>query len=274
MTAGRNGRILREEKTGEGRFLRRTRKEEPMIFYFSGTGNSRWAAQQLAKRLGDTARDILEPGGRPAALEAEERVGLVFPVYAWGVPGPVLSFARSLPKTDAFRFGVCTCGSEAGHTMKKLAELLPLQSSYSLVMPNNYILASDVESRAVIQRKIAAAEAAIERMAGEIREKKPVYRVTEGTFAALKSGLVHEGFKRFASGTMRFYASDACNGCGLCARECPSKAISMAEGKPFWVKKSCCQCLRCINACPRRAIQCGKGTQKRGRYTFETMANK
>lgn len=254
--------------------FRWTERKKLMIFYFSGTGNSRWAAQQLAERLGDTARDILKLDGEPAALEAEERIGLVFPVYAWGVPGLVLSFARSLPKTEAFRFGVCTCGSEAGYTMKKLAKVLPLQSSYSLVMPNNYILASDVESGAVIQEKIAAAEAAIERMAGEIREKKPVCRVEEGAFAALKSGPVHEGFERFASGTKGFYASDACNGCGLCARDCPSEAISMTAGKPVWIRKTCCQCLRCINACPRQAIQYGKDTRKRGRYTFEKSAGR
>ena len=29
-----------------------------MIFYFSGTGNSAWAARQLAKRTGDVACDI------------------------------------------------------------------------------------------------------------------------------------------------------------------------------------------------------------------------
>ena len=31
-----------------------------MIFYFSGTGNSRWAAQTLAESLGDTAKSILD----------------------------------------------------------------------------------------------------------------------------------------------------------------------------------------------------------------------
>ena len=31
-----------------------------MIFYFSGTGNSRWVAESLGKRLGDAVEDIAD----------------------------------------------------------------------------------------------------------------------------------------------------------------------------------------------------------------------
>ena len=84
-----------------------------MIFYFSGTGNSRWVARTLADRMGDRACDLIGLDPIPD-LQGESRVGLVFPVYAWGVPGVVADFAARLPKTDAFTFGVGTCGAEAG----------------------------------------------------------------------------------------------------------------------------------------------------------------
>ena len=104
-------------------------------------------------------------------------------------------------------------------------------------------------------------------MAQEIRRQEKVYRVREGTMAGLKSGLVNFGFNRFARSAKPFFAGDRCNGCGLCAANCPAHAITLREGKPVWAAQ-CCQCLRCINQCPRQAIQYGKATAGRRRYTI------
>lgn len=58
-----------------------------MIFYFSGTGNSRYVAEHIAVHTGDRALDIcgLNPGGSITA-ETADSIGFVFPVYSWGVP--------------------------------------------------------------------------------------------------------------------------------------------------------------------------------------------
>ena len=237
-----------------------------MIFYFSGTGNSRWAARQLAALTGDKAADLSKLKHAPD-LRGEKQVGLVFPVYAWGPPEPVLAFVKTLGKTDAFSFGVCTCGSEVGHALKKLAQVFPLQSSYSLVMPNNYVIGGDVDDRETARRKIDRARDQLQRIAREILDRKPVYRVEEGPMAGLKSGLVNFGFNQFARSTKSFYVTDACISCGLCAKNCPAGTITLVNGKPAWSKR-CYQCLRCINECPQQAIQYGKGTEARGRYTI------
>lgn len=238
-----------------------------MIFYFSGTGNSRWAAERIAALTGDEARDISRLANIPD-LSKETRIGLVFTIYAWGVPEPMLTFVKTLGKPDAFSFGVCTCGEEAGLAMKKLARLYPLRSSYSLVMPNNYILGADVDDEQTVRQKIGAAETEIQAIAREVLAGKPVYRVHEGSLAGLKSGFVNFGFNRFARSTKPFRATDACNSCGLCARNCPASTISLINGKPAWGRQ-CYQCLRCINECPQRAIQYGNHTERRGRYTFQ-----
>ena len=168
-----------------------------MIFYFSGTGNSAWAARQLARLTGDEACDITTLTQVPD-LKAVQQIGFVFPVYAWGVPEAMAAFAKRMQRTGAFAFGVCTCGSEAGLAMKRFSKCYPLDSSYSLVMPNNYIIGSDTDSEEVILKKIASARETRKQIVGEILRKERVYRVHEGAMAGVKSYAANAGFNRFA----------------------------------------------------------------------------
>ena len=237
-----------------------------MIFYFSGTGNSAWAARQLARLTGDEACDITDLSELPDLADARQ-IGFVFPVYAWGAPEIMADFVKKLPKPQAFTFGVCTCGGDAGLTMKRFSRLYPVSSSYSLLMPNNYIIGSDTDDRDEILRKIAAAREELTRIAREIQRQEKVYRVHEGGLAGIKSCLATFGFNKFARSAKPFFAGNSCSGCGQCVRDCPAHAISLRNGKPVWAAQ-CYQCLRCINQCPRQAIQYGKATSGRRRYTI------
>lgn len=239
---------------------------QTMIYYFSGTGNSAWAARLLARLTGDEAYDITDLNELPD-MDGAKQIGFVFPVYAWGAPEVMVKFVKTLPRSQAFTFGVCTCGSDAGLAMKQLSKLYPLSSSYSLVMPNNYIIGSDTDDEGEILRKITAARAELERMAQEIQRRERVYRVHEGGLAGIKSRFVNYGFNRFARSAKPFFAEDSCNGCGLCVRNCPAHAITLQEAKPVWAAQ-CYQCLRCINECPQQAIQYGTATAGRRRYTI------
>lgn len=64
-----------------------------MIFYFSGTGNSKWVAENLAGLLHEKTADIsvlnFESDGNKKFIEEiaqgiknDEYIGFVFPVYA------------------------------------------------------------------------------------------------------------------------------------------------------------------------------------------------
>ena len=72
-----------------------------MIFYFSGTGNTKWAASKLASathedlisiapymRADDSSHTLAEP----FILKENERLGFVFPVHGWRVPKLVREF--------------------------------------------------------------------------------------------------------------------------------------------------------------------------------------
>ena len=72
-----------------------------MIFYFSGTGNTKWAASKLASathedlisiapymRADDSSHTLAEP----FILKENDRLGFVFPVHGWRVPKLVREF--------------------------------------------------------------------------------------------------------------------------------------------------------------------------------------
>lgn len=238
-----------------------------MIFYFSGTGNSRWIAQELAKLTNDTAYDITTLLVIPN-LEHEQQIGFIFPIYAWGVPKVMMQFVEKLKKVDVFTYAICTCGQDAGNAMKQLSKYYFLNSSYSVVMPNNYIIGSDTDSVQEIYDKIDLAKQRLIQIAKEITLKECRYEVNEGGFSKIKSSLINFGFNHFACTTKPFYVTNKCNGCGKCVTRCPCQAIHLENKQPVW-HKNCYQCMRCINECKQQAIEYGKKTKNRKRYTID-----
>lgn len=249
-----------------------------MILYFSGTGNSQWAAEQLAKAQGEQLLSIADERKKSAegftyTLAEGEKLGVVFPVYAWAPPKLVLDFIRDMKLTgyrDNYTFAVCTCGEEAGQSMRLLQKALAkagaqLHSTFSLVMPSNYLLGMDVDSKEVAQNKLLAAEQTIQHINTAIAQGQQVHEEKQGGAAFLKTAVIGSLFSAFAMNAKPFYTTAACTSCGHCARICPTENITLVGGKPQWSDR-CTQCLGCINRCPVRAIEYGKGTAKKGRY--------
>ena len=237
-----------------------------MIFYFSGTGNSKWVAEELAKKTNDQAVDIMS--NNQHGFTKDEVIGIVFPIYAWSPAEPIIDFVKTLQPEGRFTFGIGTCADEAGLAMEQIQKYLPLNSSYSIKMPNNYIIASNVENDEEIKTKIKEAELQLDVIAEEIKARKNINRVTKGKLALLKSNVVSLAFNKFARTTKPFRVTDSCVGCKQCAIDCPAQTIEMVEGKPKWQEK-CYQCLKCIHTCPTGATEYGKGTVGRKRYHLE-----
>ena len=70
-----------------------------MIFYFSGTGNSEWIANQLSKGQNEDLVFIPEALKNEALefdLQKDEKIGFVFPIYSWAPPEIVLRFINRI----------------------------------------------------------------------------------------------------------------------------------------------------------------------------------
>lgn len=252
-----------------------------MIFYFSGTGNSLWVAGALREAFGESLISMADElakgdGELEYTLGEKEKVFFVYPVHSWGPAVPVMRFVqrlRLLNYDGQSIHSVCTCGDECGYTTEILRKELEnrglrLTSSYSVIMPNNYILMPGftVDSKAVEQQKLQDAPGRMEKIVESVRRHSGESFYHTGSLPFLKSRMIYPLFNRYALGKNSFYATDECIACGLCERICPTKSISESKtGKPRWAK-TCVQCVACIHRCPVRAIEYGKQTQKKGRY--------
>jgi len=248
-----------------------------MIFYFSGTGNSKWIAQEIARQTNDEAVDIavLRKIGAPHYEPEEgETIGFVFPIHAWRVPEIMSDFATGMTYDDSnFVFAVATCGSDAGNGLALFAEKIPVKCSYTIAMPNNYIKSYPVDSPARVEACVKKAKEKLPEICKAILAKESAKDIHKGKMPGLKTGLIGAAFTHFALKSDGFSVDDTCNSCGKCVAVCPIETISMRNGRPVW-GKSCTQCTACIHNCPVAAIQDGKKTRENGRYTFEKDAAK
>lgn len=233
-----------------------------MLYYFSGTGNSRYAATHLARRIDDTATDLC---AAPQPIPAADTLGLVCPVYAWGLPDVVSDFIAALPRTatpPTYVFALLTCGDDIGRSDRMLRRALarqgyPLHAVFSLQMPNTYIglPGFDVDSHEVVARKLAAASARLAHIATAVAARQSVTDVVPGSMAWCKSHLLRPLFRQWLSGHRMLRVSPSrCTHCGTCQRRCPMGNVSLNdEGLPQFGTR-CTFCLSCYHHCPAHAI--------------------
>ena len=245
-----------------------------MIYYFSGTGNSRIVAQELGRLLGC---DVAEMGARQEIpdLGLHESLGLVFPVYAWGLPDIVERFVAGIKGKGGERthlWAVMTCGDDMGYADEVLDSSLGKNSLrtdavYSVQMPNTYVCLPgfDVDAPEVARKKIEETCCLLPAISESIRKRTCERRVVRGAFPWIKTYVLRPLFNRFLLTDSHFQSRKTqCTLCGLCERQCPTGNIRVSDGTVRWGNSSCTGCLRCYHQCPQRAIEWGRTTQGKG----------
>ena len=244
-----------------------------MILYFSGTGNSKYVATQIAKITGDELVSINEKikNNDTSKITPQERLVFVVPTYAWRIPRVVRDW---ITKTDFWydenTWFVMTCGGEIGNAEKYNKRLCNLRGfnymgSVGVVMPENYIAMFNSPTQSEIEAIFSKADLQIERIANLLKGNKPFPTTQNSVQDKFMSSAVNMLFYPLYVKAKDFYVTNACIGCGKCEKVCPLNNIKIQNGQPVW-SNNCTHCMACISYCPTKAIEYGKKTVGKSRY--------
>ena len=229
------------------------------IYCFTSTGNSLYAAKQIAGKIGGK---VLPMSG--TSVCDDDVIGFVFPNYFWGLPRMVERFTESIQfsNKNAYVFAVITCGGPAPNTLGPLKKILYRQNirlSYGakLRTVTNYLPGYEAKDSEALRSNVADK---ITRIAKSItnREKKQI-----GT-AAFPNKQIHRFYPGVES-DKDFSVAPSCSGCAVCQKVCPVGNIVIKAGKPDFQHK-CEHCLACLHNCPAAAIDWKDKTQGKERY--------
>lgn len=246
-----------------------------MVIYYSGTGNSSFAASQIAKGLNEQSLslcDILKGKLQPD-FSREKRLIFVAPVYAWQLPHLMRDWiGRTAFAQGTEAYFILTCGDEVGNAYSYACSLckrsgLNFRGLKAVRMPENYIAMFSAPERQKALRIIDRASSVINECIACISEGKALPKDKITLIDKLKSGLINDIFYKFIISDKAFCADDKCISCGKCAEKCPLDNIKIIDGRPQW-QGNCTHCMACISFCPVRAIEYGKKTRDKERYTF------
>ena len=249
------------------------------IYYFTGTGNSLAAAKWLSAELGDAelfsiAKIMkLALGNDKRFSPSCQRIVIISPVYAGGLPNIVEGFVRRLKLDGKEVYSIVTHGGAPGKVLLQLAKLLKeygssLKGGFMLHMPGNAITLYSAAPKSEQDKRFRIAKLRLKEIADKIAngEDYPVEQ-NWSLLGTILSGPIRKGFRSYAKNMDKaFFATDRCNSCGICVKICPVENIKLVDGKPVW-NHNCEQCMACIQWCPKLAIEHGRMTKGRKRYT-------
>ena len=278
-----------------------------MIFYFSGTGNSKWAAKTLALETGDTLVSIPEVINSDCSftIEKDEHVGFIFPIHGWRVPNIVKEFLtkltiKTLGEDTSHVKHYCFCLVTAGDTIGKAMErfqqqlksvtvndALSLKAVCSLIMPESYVglPGMDVDTKEKELEKKELASKQLKEFSNILKQRphkdsNQIWgwnQLIRGPIPSFFSGPVGGFFERFLITDKPFHVDNRrCVKCGICANVCPVSDIKGGLGyEPEWLHNGkCLTCFSCYHHCPHHAIEFGKRTQKKGQYFYNKLSKR
>ena len=225
-----------------------------MVFYFTGTGNSLYAARQLE----DNPVSIPQVMREGTLTFQADAIGVVCPVYGHEVPAMVKEFLKKTSFQTDYFYMVLTYGNRHGGAVELARELCRscgIEPAYMnvLLMADNWLPSFDMEEQKRLDKNVEGQLAAIRE---DVRARRRLIApVTDSDRAAHQEFLSRMSQMPEDAWQHLLLVTEDCVGCGICERVCPSGSIHVTDGKAVHTPGKCQTCLACIHACPHRAIQ-------------------
>ncbi|MBW2690822.1 MAG: EFR1 family ferrodoxin, partial [Deltaproteobacteria bacterium] len=245
-----------------------------VIYFLSGTGNSyrvaAWMEQQAAEAGLSTEIRSVNNANPEQEIDAssETLLGLVFPTHGFTAPWHMLKFALRLPRRKAthtfcmatragVRFGRVFLPGISGSATFLIALILFLKGYRvrgvtAIDMPSNWYSLHPIQKAVSIERIKKRATFKVKNSMARLLDSRRMwltwnnlYEVTWGILLSWLS-LLYLFIGRFFLAKL-FFANGNCDGCGICAVNCPVGAIKMQGTEkqwPFW-RYNCESCMKC-----------------------------
>ena len=243
------------------------------IFCFSSTGNSLSTAKRIASGLKDCQVVPINKKTKHINFTGIEKIGFVFPVYAYGMPRTVQEFiANNEFKKDIYYFAVATCGGTPGGTLKKLEKQLEqkgckLKAGFTVKAESHNLMEANFIMQIMI--KIAGPQPKTflkrsEKIMETVQNRQEQKIESSFGLANFFGNLIHaQALDQLKDNHSKLYLKNSCSGCNSCLQVCPRNNIKLRNGKPIWLE-DCESCFGCLQWCPNQAIGY-KGIDERGK---------
>ncbi|WP_251623115.1 EFR1 family ferrodoxin [Odoribacter lunatus] len=236
------------------------KRKKRIVLYFTGTGNSLYAARQLAGKHAEVLSipQMVKQGRYE--FEADE-IGIVYPIYGHMPPYMVRQFIRRAKLKAEYKFAVLTYGARKCDSVEiwnDISRKVGNAFDYigTIIMVDNWLPNFDMNEQILIDKHIPEN---LQKIAADLAEHKRWHEpVTED------ERQMHRGFMQWTKldpevgflmkSEKCFTVTDACIGCGACVSVCPRGNYELTSAG---VKMSgdCEYCFACIQNCPQKAIR-------------------
>lgn len=229
-----------------------------MIYYFTGTGNSLWAAKKMSAELDEPIESIVKYKNAPEICCNDDMAGFVFPTYMGDLPWIAKEFLLKLKvKSDCYTFVIMTSNNgKSGNSFRSLDQALSrsrvvLSAGFDLQMPGNCLKSSEEEN----SRRLNIAPSRMEQIILAVKEKQINYTSDKSSPATdYITGSYFYGEHSLKRLTLmkNFTVTKDCNGCGICTSVCPMNNIRIMNRKAVHGHE-CAACYACLHWCPQNA---------------------
>lgn len=248
-------------------------KNELELYYFSGTGNTKFIVDYVISKLNSNGVDaeVYHIEDKSPKITKGKNKMFVFPANSQSVSPFIWKFFKDLPEGNGEKLFVLITLNESSYVAEPLYKLFK-KKGYTPVyfsevsMPNNMIVNNTVDTEND-KTRVKNALKKCDEIVQDIVNGKSKW-VSEFKGSRFVSFLSRNTNLPWISMRLIFKLEvnkETCTKCGICEKSCPVGNIEMKDGPKH--NKKCQFCMRCISSCPNKAIYF-KGKEK---FTVRNM---